>query len=215
MHGVSSGTCAWACLWHRWARAQETGRDRGTAAAANAAAADAAAAALVAAAAATKVAADAGDMTHRQFRAATKAAAAIAAALVTCQAATRQIGQTAASNTAAHRRGGYRPPRGPGARPGPRHRRAATGTARSAETTQARAGGRPPRTSGARRKRGTRPGGWNGMAPRPTESDRQGATQRPIQAGAHSSNSLEADPAPFGSNHATPHADARMQVRDE
>ena len=57
--------------------------------------------------------------------------------------------------------------------------------------------------------------GWNGMAPRATESDRQGATQRPIQAGAHSSNSLEADPAPFGSNHATPHADARMQVRDE
>ena len=57
------------------------------------------------------------------------------------------------------------------------------------------------------------------MAPRPTESDRQGATQRPIQAGAHSSSScehsLEADPAPFGSNHATPHADARMQVRDE
>ena len=57
--------------------------------------------------------------------------------------------------------------------------------------------------------------GWNGMAPRTTESDRQGATQRPIQAGAHSSNSLEADPAPFGLNHATPHADARMQVRDE
>ena len=189
------------------------GRDRGTAAAANAAAADAAAAALVAAAAATKVAADAGDMT--QFLAATKAAAAIAAALVSCQAATRQIGQTAANNTAAHRRGG-RPPRGPGARPGPRHRRAATGTARSAETTQARAGGgRPPRTRDARKKRGTRPGGWSGMAPRPTESDRQGATQRPIQAGAHSSNSLKADPAPFGSNHATPHADARMQVRDE
>ena len=93
----------------------EMGRDRGTAAAANAAAADAAAAALVAAAAATKVAADAGDMT--QFLAATKAAAAIAAALVTCQAATRQIGQTAASNTAAHRRGGYRPPRGPAGRP--------------------------------------------------------------------------------------------------
>ena len=197
-----------------------TGRDRDNAAAAAAAndnaaaAADAAAAALVTAAAATKVAAAARDM--RQFLAATKAAAAIAAALVTCQAATRQIGQTAASNTAAHRRGGYRPPRGPGARPGPRHRRAATGTARSAETTQTRAGGgRPPRTRDARKKRGTRPGGWNGMAPRPTESDRQGATQRPIQAGAHSSNSLEADPAPFGSNHATPHADARMQVRDE
>ena len=126
------------------------GRDRG-AAAANAAAADAAAAALVAAAAATKVAADAGDMT--QFLAATKAAAAIAAALVTCQAATRQIGQTAASNTAAHRRGGYRPPRGPGARPGPRHRRAATGTARSAETTQTRTGGgRPPRAHSRREK---------------------------------------------------------------
>ncbi len=53
------------------------------------------------------------------FLAATKAAAAIAAALVTCQAATGQIGHTAASNTvtAAHRRGGDRPPRGPGRRP--------------------------------------------------------------------------------------------------
>ena len=187
------------------------GRDRGTAAAANAAAADAAAAALVAAAAATKVAADAGDMT--QFLAATKAAAAIAAALVTCQAATRQIGQTAANNTAAHRRGG-RPPRGPGARPGPRHRRAATGTARSAETTQARAGGRPPRTRGARRQRGTRlgPGGWNGSMPGPPDSDRPGATQRPTQAGAHSSSSHEAEPALFGSDHAPPHNGARVRV---
>jgi hypothetical protein len=61
------------------------------------------------------VAADARDMTQL-FLAATKAAAAIAAALVT----TGQSGHTAASNTAAHRRGGDRPPRGPGARPGPR-----------------------------------------------------------------------------------------------
>jgi hypothetical protein len=84
-----------------------TGRDRDNAAATAAANDNAAAAAdAAAAAAATKVAAAARDM--RQFLAATKAAAAIAAALVTCQAATRQIGQTAASNTAAHRRGASR-----------------------------------------------------------------------------------------------------------
>ncbi len=42
------------------------------------------------------------------------------------------------------------------------------------------------------------------FSPRPTDSDRQGAAHRPTQAGAHSSTSLEADPAPFGSNHAPP-----------
>jgi hypothetical protein len=50
----------------------------------------------------------------------------------------------------------------------------------------------------------------------PTDSDRPGATQRSIQAGAHSPNSLEADPprAPFkfGSNHALPNNGARVLV---
>ena len=56
----------------------------------------------------------------------------------------------------------------------------------------------------------------NDTMPRPTGSDRQGATQRPIQAGAHNSNtgSLEADPALFGSNHAPPRADARVMDSD-
>jgi hypothetical protein len=40
-------------------------------------------------------------------------------------------------------------------------------------------GGRPPRTSGATKKRGTRPGRWNGTMPGPTHSGRQGAMQRP------------------------------------
>ena len=181
------------------------------AAAADAAAADAAAAALAAAATATKVAAAARDTT--QFRAAVKAAAAIAVALVTCQAANGQIGHTAANSAAAHRRGGNRPPRGPGARPGLRRRRAAAETARPAETTQTQTagGGRPPRTR-AKKRREPRPRGWNGTMPGPTESDRPGATQRPTQAGAHSSSSHEAEPALFGSDHAPPHNGARVRV---
>ena len=47
-----------------------------------------------------------------------------------------------------------------------------------------------------------RPGG---TMPGPTDSDRPGATQRPTQAGAHSSSSLEAEPALVGSDHAPPH----------
>jgi hypothetical protein len=195
-------------------------RDRDNAAAANvAAAADAAAAALAAAATATKVAAAARDTT--QFRAAVEAAAAIAVALVTCQAANEQIGQighTAANSAVTHRRGGYRPPRavssrGPGARPRIRRRRAAAETARSAETTQTQTagGGRPPRTR-ANKRREPRPGGWNGTRPGPTDSDRPGATQRPTQAGAHSSSSHEAEPALFGSDHAPPHNGARVRV---
>ena len=181
------------------------------AAAADAAAADAAAAALAAAATATKVAAAARDTT--QFRAAVKAAAAIAVALVTCQAANGQIGHTAANSAAAHRRGGNRPPRGPGARPGLRRRRAAAETARPAETTQTQTagGGRPPRTR-AKKRREPRPRGWNGTMPGPTDSDRPGATQRPTQAGAHSSSSHEAEPALFGSDHAPPHNGARVRV---
>jgi hypothetical protein len=148
-------------------------RDRDNAAAANvAAAADAAAAALAAAATATKVAAAARDTT--QFRAAVEAAAAIAVALVTCQAANGQIGHTAANSAVAHRRGGYRPPRGPGARPGLRRRRAAAEAARSAETTQTQTagGGRPPRTR-AKKRREPRPRGWNGR-----DRDPQTATDR-------------------------------------
>ena len=181
------------------------------AAAADAAAADAAAAALAAAATATKVAAAARDTT--QFRAAVKAAAAIAVALVTCQAANGQIGHTAANSAAAHRRGGNRPPRGPGARPGLRRRRAAAETARPAETTQTQTagGGRPPRTR-AKKRREPRPRGWNGARPGPADSDRPGATQRPTQAGAHSSSSHEAEPALFGSDHAPPHNGARVRV---
>ena len=160
---------------------------------------------------ATKVAAAARDTT--QFRAAVKAAAAIAVALVTCQAANGQIGHTAANSAAAHRRGGNRPPRGPGARPGLRRRRAAAETARPAETTQTQTagGGRPPRTR-AKKRREPRPRGWNGTMPGPTDSDRPGATQRPTQAGAHSSSSLEAEPALFGSDHAPPHNGARVRV---
>jgi hypothetical protein len=199
-------------------------RDRDNAAAANvaaaadaaaaanvAAAADAAAAALAAAANATKVAAAARDTT--QFRAAVEAAAAIAVALVTYQAANGQRGHTAANSAAAHRRGGYRPPRGPGARPGLRRRRAAAETARSAETTQTQTagGGRPPRTR-AKKRREPRPRGWNGTRPGPTDSDRPGATQRPTQAGAHSSSSHEAEPALVGSDHASPHNGARVRV---
>jgi hypothetical protein len=187
-------------------------RDRDNAAAANvAAAADAAAAALAAAATATKVAAAARDTT--QFRAAVEAAAAIAVALVTCQAANGQIGHTAANSAAAHRRGGNRPPRGPGARPRLRRRRTAAETARTAETTQTQTagGGRPPRTR-AKKRREPRPRGWNGTMPGPTDSDRQGATQRPTQAGAHSSNSHEAEPALVGSDHAPPHNGARVRV---
>jgi hypothetical protein len=185
-------------------------RDRDNAAAANVAAA-ADAAALAAAATATKVAAAARDTT--QFRAAVEAAAAIAVALVTCQAANGQIGHTAANSAVAHRRGGYRPPRGPGARPGLRRRRAAAETARSAETTQTQTagGGRPPRTR-ANKRREPRPGGWNGTRPGPTDSDRPGATQRPTQAGAHSSSSHEAEPALVGSDHAPPHNGARVRV---
>ena len=47
-----------------------------------------------------------------------------------------------------------------------------------------------------------RPGG---TMPGPTDSDGPGATQRPTQAGAHSSSSLEAETALVGSDHAPSH----------
>jgi hypothetical protein len=171
-------------------------RDRGNAAA------DAAAAALVAAAAATTVAAAARNM--KQFLAATQAATATAAALAAYQAT---IGQPTAERTTTLRGGRNRPPRGPGAR---KRRGSPASVARSAEAarTQTARGGRPPRTS-TKKRRG------NGTMPGPTDSDRPGATQRPIQAGAHSTNSLEADLALVGSNHAPPHTDARVQVKAE
>ena len=48
--------------------------------------------------------------------------------------------------------------------------------------------------------------------PTDSDSDRPGATQRPTQAGAHSSSSLEAEPALVGSDHASPHNGARVRV---
>jgi hypothetical protein len=174
----------------------ETGRDRGNAAA------DAAAAALDAAAAATTVAAAARNM--KQFLAATQAANATAVALAAYQAT---IGQPTVERTTTLRRGGNRPPRGPGAR---KWRGRPASAARSAEAarTQTARGGRPPRTSTKKR-------GGNGTRPGPTDSDRPGATHRPAQTGAHSSTSLSAGPAPFGSHHPPPHTDARVQVKAE
>jgi hypothetical protein len=45
----------------------------------------------------------------------------------------------------------------------------------------------------------------------PCRAFSQGATHRPPSGSTHFN--LEADPAPFGSNHAPPHVDARVQVR--